>query len=104
VGDGTACGFTGEGAAEAACLYTSPYSPAGEDPTGDLGYCAKLCDCDEECSAVEERCVDESEGAIEALWSRKGYCRPLQPGEDETIAIPVCVSDSREVDTAGDGD
>jgi hypothetical protein len=93
-GDTSACGDTGSGTAEGACLFPTNFTPAGDDPTGDQGYCAKLCDCDEECSTEGDRCVDDSDGVIEELWSRRGYCRPLRTGEDEALAIPVCASSS----------
>jgi hypothetical protein len=88
------CGFSGEGSADAACLFAFYLTPIGEDPTGDEGHCGKLCDCNADCPVTGDSCVDDSEGQTE-LFGRNGYCRPLQPGEDAGISFPDCTSTAR---------
>jgi hypothetical protein len=43
---------------------------------GDLGYCAKLCDCDDECDRVDAVC--EPNSSLESLAGRSGVCGPKQ--------------------------
>jgi hypothetical protein len=85
------CGWSGEGPADAACLFASYLTPIDEDPTGDEGHCGKLCDCNADCPVAGDSCVDDTDGPTE-LFGRKGYCRPLQPGEDANISFPDCTS------------
>ncbi len=44
---------------------------AGSGP-GDLGYCAKLCDCDDDCGRQDAVC--EAESSLVSSAGRHGYC------------------------------
>lgn len=82
------CGWDGSASADAACLYLTRLSA---DPSiGDVGICGALCDCNADCVATDDRCVDESNGDILTLWGRAGYCRPLEPGETEADTFEQC--------------
>lgn len=67
----------GTGPAPAACLYASPGVAAlGGPGIGDLGYCGRLCNCDDECLA-EYECIPWSgpdAPSFEAFFQRTGYC------------------------------
>jgi hypothetical protein len=91
---GHGCGWNGKGRAEAACLLPTIFTPPEEDPLGDLGYCALLCDCDADCEIAGDRCLDDQDGLIRETWARNGYCRPLLSDEDESITFPDCASTS----------
>jgi hypothetical protein len=82
------CGWDGSGKADAACLYLTRWS--SEPGIGDVGICGALCDCNADCPAAGDRCVDESNGAIMSLWGRAGYCRPLEAGEAEADTFEEC--------------
>jgi hypothetical protein len=83
------CGWDGNGPADAACLFLTRLSA---DPgIGDVGICGALCDCNADCTATDDRCVDESNGEIMTLWGRAGYCRPLQTGESESDTFEQCL-------------
>jgi hypothetical protein len=83
IGNPFSCGYTGEGKADAACLYGSILG--GEiSETGDLGICGQLCDCDDECTATGEVCRPFDSTPIEELWQRLGYCVPIVDGSDFT--------------------
>jgi hypothetical protein len=92
------CGWDGQGAAEAGCLFATVIS---RDNTGsitlsqsDLMLCGALCDCNADCPATSDRCVDENSAnataSILALFGRLGYCRPLQATETEADTFAVC--------------
>jgi hypothetical protein len=82
------CGWDGSAAADAACLYLTRLS---SDPgIGDVGICGALCDCNADCAASGDRCVDESNGDILSVWGRTGYCRPLDTGESEADTFDAC--------------
>jgi hypothetical protein len=82
------CGWDGSGPADAACLYLTRLSP--DAGIGDVGLCGALCDCNADCPATDDRCVDESNGEIMSLWGRAGYCRPLETGESEADTFAEC--------------
>ena len=46
--------------------------PAGKGGEGDLGYCAKLCDCDDDCERPDAVC--EAETSLTEATGRKGVC------------------------------
>jgi hypothetical protein len=46
--------------------------PAGKGGNGDLGYCAKLCDCDDDCERADAVC--EAESSLTEATGRKGVC------------------------------
>jgi hypothetical protein len=81
------CGWSGEGAADAACLFGTVLSPEGDLGAGDIGLCGVLCDCNDDCNAENDRCVDETGGDVLSLFGRNGYCRPLAAGETESDSI-----------------
>jgi len=82
------CGWDGMAVPDAACLFLTRLSP--DLGRGDLGLCGALCDCNDDCEASTQRCVDETGGEIMTIFGRAGYCRVLQTGETEadTIACP----------------
>jgi hypothetical protein len=91
------CGWDGQGVAESGCLFASVIS---RDSAGsitlsesDLMLCGALCDCNADCPATSDRCMDEnsanSSASIQALFGRPGYCRPLQATETEADSL-VC--------------
>jgi hypothetical protein len=82
------CGWDGSEPADAACLFLTRLSP--EPGIGDVGICGALCDCNADCVATDDRCVDESNGDILTLWGRTGYCRQLQTGESEANTFERC--------------
>jgi hypothetical protein len=81
------CGWNGEGGAEAACLFGTALSPAGEAGVGDIGLCGALCDCNDDCHAANDRCMDETGGDVLSLFGRNGYCRTLAADETESDSI-----------------
>jgi hypothetical protein len=46
--------------------------PAGEGGEGDLGYCAKVCDCNDECGRADAVC--EPRQSLAEATGRKGVC------------------------------
>jgi hypothetical protein len=98
--DAYGCGWVGDGAPDNACLYATIIS---RDASGqidlaisDLMICGSLCDCNDDCPAEAEFCMDESAGdpmnSIQARFGRAGYCRPLndQRMETEADSIATC--------------
>jgi len=81
------CGWSGEGSADAACLFSTLLSPEGDAGAGDVGLCGALCDCNDDCNAESDRCLDETGGDVLSLFGRNGYCRPLASGETESDSI-----------------
>jgi hypothetical protein len=87
------CGWVGDGPADAACLYPTIISRDGAGgislAVSDLMLCGGLCDCNDDCPAEAEYCVDENQGdptlSINALFGRGGYCRPLIQEDGETV-------------------
>lgn len=84
------CGWQGPGTGPAAatCLYAAPGLEAlGGPGVGDLGYCGKLCDCDDECLAQYE-CLpwpDPDAQALKDFFGREGYCGVNQVGGDAAV-------------------
>ncbi|HVJ16403.1 MAG TPA: hypothetical protein VM686_13270, partial [Polyangiaceae bacterium] len=85
------CGYTGEGKADAACLFGTVLSGEASE-VGDLGVCGQLCDCDDECTATGEVCRPFGDPVFEELWQRVGYCVPIVEGGTFTAddAIGPC--------------
>jgi hypothetical protein len=81
------CGWSGTGAADAACLYGTRLSPPDDLAAGDLGICGALCDCNDDCAVSLMRCIDDSDGLVSDIWGRAGYCRPLAETETEADSI-----------------
>jgi hypothetical protein len=93
--NGYGCGWVGDGAPDAACLFATIIS---RDEAGgitlaesDLMLCGGLCDCNDDCPSESEVCIDENAGdaqfSIMALFGRPGYCRALADGETEADSI-----------------
>ena len=80
------CGNSGEDTPDAACLFATLLSE-GDAGTGDVGLCGALCDCNDDCNAENDRCMDETDGGIQSLLGRGGYCRPLASDETESDSI-----------------
>ncbi len=82
IGSVYGCGFSGEGQADAACLFSSIIAP---DPgAGDVGLCGQLCDCNSDCLAPGDFCAPIDYPDLEQIWQRTGYCRSI--GSDFTEA------------------
>ena len=92
------CGWVGDAAPEAGCLFATIIS---RDTTGqpmlsqsDLMLCGQLCDCNDDCPADVDRCMDENStnatASIQAIFGRAGYCRPLIAPETEADSIDMC--------------
>jgi hypothetical protein len=97
--DATGCGWVGTGAPpEAGCLYATIISRDGAGgislAESDLMLCGQLCDCNAECPADIEYCMDENAAdpvaSIQAIYGRGGYCRPLLTGETTADSLAVC--------------
>jgi hypothetical protein len=97
--DATGCGWDGTGAPpEAGCLYATIISRDGAGgislAESDLMLCGQLCDCNDDCPADIELCMDENAvdptASIQAIFGRDGYCRPLLTGETtaDSLACP----------------
>jgi hypothetical protein len=94
------CGWVGEGAADAGCLFPTVVSRDAANQIdlaeSDLMLCGGLCDCNDDCPSEVEFCMDENMGdpdfSIMALFGRGGYCRPLSAlqmeTEDDSIMCP----------------
>jgi hypothetical protein len=88
------CGWVGDGVPDAGCLYATVISrDAAGDITlsqSDLMLCGALCDCNDDCPAEVEFCMDENSAnasaSIMAIFGRQGYCRPLIAERMETEA------------------
>lgn len=87
------CGWSGKGPADNACLFATILS-GSDAASGDVGLCGSLCDCNAQCLLKGEYCVDESMGNVSAIWSRQGYCRPLQQGETAADSFSQCPAGS----------
>jgi len=88
--DFRSCGWDGRtGTAEGACLFGTIISVDMPVP-GDVGICTKLCDCNADCGAPGDYCVDDTMGAITSIWSRAGYCRPLLESETSQDSLSKC--------------
>jgi hypothetical protein len=91
---GYGCGWVGDGAADAACLFATIISRDGAGgislAESDLMLCGGLCDCNEDCPAEVDLCMDENKAdptaSIQTLFGRPGYCRPLIEANGETEA------------------
>jgi hypothetical protein len=84
----TGCGWDGKSTANAACLFGTPLSPANDLGLNDLGICGALCDCNDDCKVQTEVCIDDSgKNAVQQIWGRAGYCRPLLSGETQADSI-----------------
>jgi hypothetical protein len=93
------CGWVGEGAADAGCLFPTVVSRDGAGgidlAESDLMLCGGLCDCNDDCPAEADYCMDENQGdatvSIMALFGRGGYCRPIipDPPQNETEADSI---------------
>jgi hypothetical protein len=100
----TGCGWTGDPAdsPEAGCLYATIISREGAGgislAESDLMLCGQLCDCNDDCPAEVEFCMDENSedtmASINAIFGRPGYCRPLLTGETEADSI-MCAQAGR---------
>jgi hypothetical protein len=67
---GTAgCGDTGATLPLDNFCYLDPTQGAG---AGDLGYCARVCDCDDDCDRDDAVC--EPQPDLEAVTGRAGVC------------------------------
>ena len=94
------CGWVGEGTPDAGCLFATIISRDGAGgislAESDLMLCGGLCDCNDDCPAAADRCMDENAAdpvaSIQALFGRGGYCRPLidANGETEGDSISTC--------------
>jgi hypothetical protein len=82
------CGWNGSSTAEAGCLFGTRLTD--QPAPGDVGLCGALCDCNDDCAAPSDYCVDETGGDVMIIWDRAGYCRPLQEGETESDTISAC--------------
>ena len=47
-------------------------SQGGEGGEGDLGYCARVCDCDDDCGRADAVC--EPQGSVAEETGRQGVC------------------------------
>ncbi len=92
------CGWNGQGSAEAGCLFATVVS---RDAAGgislaesDLMMCGSLCNCNADCPAEADLCMDENAGdptaSIQAIFGRGGYCRPLEANETSADSIASC--------------
>jgi hypothetical protein len=94
------CGWVGEGAPDAGCLFATVVSRDGAGgidlAESDLMLCGGLCDCNDDCPAEADFCMDENQGdatvSIMALFGRGGYCRPLIAERNETEADSIMCS------------
>jgi hypothetical protein len=85
--DLTGCGWDGTTKATAGCLFGTALSPMNDLAQGDVGICGALCDCNTDCTIQTEYCVDDSMGAVQKIWGRAGYCRPLLTTETSADSI-----------------
>jgi hypothetical protein len=77
------CGQNGDPPLDYFCAVAAA-AGAGD---GDLGYCAKLCDCDSDCAASSGVC--EPEADLVAKAGHKGFCAPpLGPTGKPTSHLP----------------
>ena len=67
-GVGSECATTEP--ADAACLLVAPGGTVG-----DLGYCAPLCECDDDCPDQLASCVTFEDEALAAAFGSAGACR-----------------------------
>jgi hypothetical protein len=81
--DAIGCGWDGTSTAEAGCLFVPIRPPSGDPGRGDVALCGGLCDCNDDCPAHTDRCLDETGGEVMSIWGRRGYCRPLASDESE---------------------
>jgi hypothetical protein len=98
--DAYGCGWVGDGPAPAGCLFATIISRDGAGgislAESDLMLCGGLCDCNDDCPAEADFCMDENAAdptaSIQALFGRAGYCRPLidANGETEADSISTC--------------
>jgi hypothetical protein len=88
LGSPVGCGYTGEGQADAACLFATGLVP---DPgPNDIGLCGQLCDCNDDCSVEGDLCAELGVPQLEDFWQRKGYCRPPSDDFGEADSLGAC--------------
>lgn len=56
---------------DGACLFAP--QPTGQG-VQDLGFCGQVCECDDDCSAPESRCVEFPDEELGRLFGVPGYC------------------------------
>jgi hypothetical protein len=88
--DLSSCGWNGSGVAPSACFWTSVLQGSLDIAQTDLGFCGKLCDCNTDCTAVGDYCLDD-DADLKAVFQRNGYCRPLASGETVDDTYSSCL-------------
>jgi hypothetical protein len=68
-GDTAECAPVSGAARRGGCLYVTPGGTVG-----DLGYCAEVCDCNDQCSEPTSVCDAFGDATLEAAFGRKGVC------------------------------
>jgi hypothetical protein len=92
--DFTGCGWDGHGPADVACLFNAGTTAPAD---GDVGLCCGLCDCNADCPAEGDYCLDGTEngfspGFIKTTFGRNGFCAPLNAGDTLEQTIQECAS------------
>jgi hypothetical protein len=107
VGAPSACGWSGNGAAPAACLFSSTIvSGHGGPGAGDLGSCDQLCNDNCDCSNPDLVCTawtGANADANQAFFQREGFCAdPLEDNGIQNPGIPCDVADASTDAPSGD--
>jgi hypothetical protein len=100
------CGWAGPASgtpANGLCLFSSTIiGDRGGPGSGDRGSCAKLCNCNSDCSTLNPDliCADIGDAALAQATRRKGFC--TLPQEDDgglNPGIPNCSADGGTTDS-----
>lgn len=70
-GDASECAPASGGLRRGACAFVTPGGSIG-----DLGYCAELCDCADDCIESGFTCNAFDDVTLERAFGRKGVCTP----------------------------
>lgn len=73
---------SGDSQAPSLCAFAAP-----QGSLGDIGYCAQLCNCTEECSHPESACDPFTSQSARDLTGSEGVCAPPTGGADELMCV-----------------
>lgn len=75
------CAPLDDALATGGCLFVTP-----DGTLGDLGFCAELCDCSDDCVTADAVCDPLDDPDLEAAFGRPGVCTPPDLALGEPIA------------------
>lgn len=87
------CGFNGQTAADAVCLWVPIYADPMDVAAGDTLFCGPMCDCNEECLIEGWGCFPADpllgNGAAD-FFGREGVCAPMESTDTIGDTLGAC--------------